>query len=379
MTNLALATGLAVCTCTAPASGKFPLPTVDLAEATDKHVVVAQGTDIVYHGHPTTLLMPDGKTIFAVWNFEHGGFCGPMKRSADGGLTWSRMLEVPTSWRVVKNCPTIWNLAGPDGKKRLVVYAGTGAVVDSMHFAVSEDQGETWSEMRPSGLGPAVMPFCTIEPIRGGKALLGMTNARRPDTPEEDKTNMIVQSISTDGGLTWEPWETVLDIPDLKPCEPWIVRSPDGGELLCLLRENVKRVALQMTSRDEGRTWSEPKPLPVWLHGDRHVARYLPDGRLLVCFRDKASTSPSRNHFVAWIGNYEDILRGEDNGYRIKLLHSHKGSDCGYPGVEILPDGTVVATTYIKYRPGSEQNSIVSVRFHTNETDALAEAEGWGK
>jgi len=43
--------------------------------------------------------------------------------------------------------------------------------------------------------------------------------------------------------------------------------------------------------------------------------------------------------------------------------------DCGYAGLEVLPDGTFVATTYIKYTPGPEQNSIVSVRFELSELD----------
>ena len=44
----------------------------------------------VYQGHPTTLLMPDGRTIFAVWCINRGGAAGPMARSDDGGLTWTR-------------------------------------------------------------------------------------------------------------------------------------------------------------------------------------------------------------------------------------------------------------------------------------------------
>ena len=109
--------------------------------------------------------------------------------------------------------------------------------------------------------------------------------------------------------------------------------------------------------------------LPPGLHGDRHKAVYAPDGRLVVVFRDMGRNSPTRNHFVAWVGRYEDILAGRDGEYKIKLLHSHKGSDCGYPGLELLPDGTLLATTYVKYRPGPEQNSVVSVRFSLAETD----------
>ena len=229
----------------------------------------------------------------------------------------------------------------------------------------------TWSEMASIGL-PGVMPFCTITPIRGGRALLGMSNIRRPGETKEKRSNVVVQSLSTDGGLTWEPWKIVADLPGSKPCEPCVVRSPDGHEILCLIRENTHRVALQMTSTDEATTWSRPKPLPAGLNGDRQVAKDLPDGRLVVCFRDTGKASPTRNHFVAWIGTYQDIVDGRDGQYRIKLLHSFKGGDCGYSGVEVLPDGTVVATTYLKYRSGPELNSVVSVRFNPRETDALA-------
>lgn len=54
-----------------------------------------------------------------------------------------------------------------------------------------------------------------------------------------------------------------------------------------------------------------------------------------------------------------------------KLLHNHAGMDCGYPGLEMLPDGTLVATTYVKYHPGDEKHSVVSVRFKIEELDAL--------
>jgi hypothetical protein len=162
----------------------------------------------------------------------------------------------------------------------------------------------------------------------------------------------------------------LVDLGDLKPCEPEVVRSPDGKQLLCLIRENIRsEPAHFITSDDEGKTWSEVKALPPGLHGDRHKAVYAKDGRLVIAFRDMGKDSPTRTHFVAWVGRYEDIVSGKDGEYKIKLLHSHKGSDCGYPGLELLPDGTVVATTYIKYRPGAEQNSVVSTRFTLAETD----------
>jgi hypothetical protein len=248
----------------------FP-PTVDLSADTARHVIVAQGTPELYQGHPTTVLLPDGRTMYCVWTYNHGGPCGPMKRSDDGGLTWSALLPVPENWKTVRNCPTLYRLADPKGVARLVIYAGQGPD-GKMHQSHSVDDGRTWTPMTSLGL-ECVMPFCTVEPVEGGKRLLGLTNIRRPGETQEARSNVIAQSFSTDGGLTWAPWRVILDLPGLKPCEPWVVRSPDGKHLLALLRENQKREALYLTSDDEGRTWSREKKLPPGLYGDRHVAK----------------------------------------------------------------------------------------------------------
>lgn len=357
-----------------PAAGAAPKtfpPTVDLATDAARHVIIAQGTADVYQGHPTTLLLPDGRTMYVVWTYGHGGVCGPLKRSDDGGRTWSDLLPVPDNWKSVKNCPALYRLTDPQGVTRVFVFAGHGPNGE-MHQAHSPDEGKTWTPMTANGL-VAVMPFCTIVPIEGGRKLLGLSNTRRPGDPDR-LSNILTQSVSSDGGLTWTPWKVLLDLPGLKPCEPALVRSPDGRQLLCLIRENVKRIALYMTSNDEGATWTEPKPLPPGLFGDRHMARYAPDGRLVICFRDTGGAygSPTSTHFIAWVGRYEDIASGRDGAYRVKLLHSYKGGDCGYPGLELLPDDTFVATTYIKYRPGPEKNSVVSTRFTLAETDRRA-------
>jgi hypothetical protein len=183
----------------------------------------------------------------------------------------------------------------------------------------------------------------------------------------------VLQTISADGGLTWSEPRVVVAVKDKDPCEPYVFRSPDGAELCCLLRENThKGCSLVTFSRDEGQTWSKPIDTSWGLTGDRHQGVCTKDGRLVIAFRDQALKSPTRGHFVAWVGTYDDIRKGRPGAYRVKLLHSYAGGDCGYPGMELLPDGTIVATTYIKYRPGPEKHSVVSVRFQLAETDALA-------
>lgn len=353
------------------ASREITIPTFDVADEVSRQVVIAAGTETIYQGHPTTVLLPDGKTMFCVWTYNHGGPCGPMKRSDDGGLTWSELLPVPDNWSQVRNCPTIHRLIDPQGKARLFVFAGQGPD-GTMHQSRSDDDGRTWTPMESNGL-TCVMPFCSIVPVDGGKRVLGLTNIRRPGETKEPRSNIVVQSFSDDGGLTWSEWQVVLDLPGCKPCEPWMIRSPDGKKLLCVMRENNRKLnSWWMASDNEGRSWSQASPLPASLTGDRHVGRYAPDGRLVIVFRDQAAKSPTRNHFVAWVGTYADIIEGREGQYRVKLLESHAGGDCGYPGLERLPDGTFVATTYIKYRPGPKKHSVVCTRFKLEEFDAKA-------
>ena len=90
----------------------------------------------------------------------------------------------------------------------------------------------------------------------------------------------------------------------------------------------------------------------------------------MIVFRDMAPKSPTRGHFVAWVGPYAAIKSKETKGtYRVKLLHSYAGWDCGYPGIHLMPDGTVVATTYIQYWNDARKQSVVCTRFRVDETD----------
>ena len=344
------------------------LPTVDISGETSRHVIIAAGTEQTYQGHPTTTLLADGKTMFCVWSLGHGGPAGPMARSTDGGLTWKRLdAELPPGFASHRNCPSIYRLTDPAGKERLWVFSQRNAQ-GGMPSIMSEDAGATWKEMPPLGF-PCVMTFSSIVRLKDGRHLglfhKGPGGADKP--PLE-----VLQTTTADGGFTWSEPRIVASVPGKNPCEPFVFRSPDGAELCCLLRENThKGRSLLMFSKDEGATWSVPTDTPWGLTGDRHYGAFLKDGRMDIAFRDQAIGSTTRGHFVAWVGTYDDIRQNRPGQYRIKLLHSNAGGDCGYPGMELLPDGTIAATTYIKYKPGKDKHSVVSVRFKISETDAL--------
>ena len=177
-------------------------------------------------------------------------------------------------------------------------------------------------------------------------------------------------AISRDGGLTWGAPSVIASHPLAKLCEPGAVRSPDGKEIAVLLRENSRRSnSFVVFSRDDGKTWTKPRELPASLTGDRHTAAYTPDGRLFITFRDMARESRTRGDWVAWVGTYEDIEQGKEGQYRVRLMDNQDGADCGYAGLVVLPDGTIVTHTYGHWTKGAEPY-IMSVRLRLDELTA---------
>ena len=362
---------------TAPAGSVargYSIPLIDLAADTARQVVVDREPGR-YLGHPTTVLLEDGRIMIAVYPKGHGRGPIVMKRSADGGLTWSGRLPVPENWATSLETPTIHRVVGKDGTKRLIVWSG----LYPARLAVSEDDGATWTTLAPAGeWGGIVVMSALVErkPFGSGRYLAmfhddGRFFAEEP-RPESPAVFTLYKTMSEDGGLTWSFPEAVYRSSEVHLCEPGIVRSPDGRTLAALLRENSrKRNSFVVFSEDEGRTWSAPRELPGALTGDRHTGKYAPDGRLLVSFRDMTSESPTRGDWVAWVGTFDDIVRGREGQYRVRLMDNAEGADCAYPGVEVLPGGTFVLTTYGHWTAG-EEPYIASVRLKLAELDRLA-------
>ena len=69
------------------------LPLVDLAGETGRQVVVDREAG-QYLGHPTSVLLEDGKTILCVYPKGHGKGAILYKRSEDGGKTWAELRPI---------------------------------------------------------------------------------------------------------------------------------------------------------------------------------------------------------------------------------------------------------------------------------------------
>ncbi len=355
-----------------PKPAGYTIPVVDLSEDRSRSVVVDRRPG-QYVGHPTTVLLEDGHTLLCVYPLGHGRGAIQLKRSEDGGRSWSDPLPVPENWATSLETPTIHRVVDAQGKRRLIVWSGMWPA----RLSVSEDDGAHWTPLKPVGDWGGIVVMGSVEAVRGTP---GMYRAwfhddgryiRQGAVPASPVEFRLYQVESRDGGLTWSSPRELFASSAMHLCEPGVIRSPDGGTLAMLLRENSRRRNSHlMVSRDEGATWSAPVELPAALTGDRHVGRYAPDGRLLLSFRDTTRSSITRGDWVAWVGHFEDLLSGGEGQYRVRLMKNHKDADCAYPGVEVLADGTFVLTSYGHWTPG-EPPWIASLRVRLTELDAL--------
>ncbi|RPI02623.1 MAG: exo-alpha-sialidase [Calditrichaeota bacterium] len=344
----------------------YSIPIVDIAHDKERQFIVDKEPG-QYLGHPTTLLLDDQKTIIVVYPKGHGRGAIVMKKSFDGGITWSERLPVPKNWETSQEVPTIYRLVDPQGIHRLVLFSGLYPI----RMAYSKDDGVKWTPLQPIGDFGGIVAMASMERLKSGDYMAFFhDDGRFIANSGRASTFIVYKTLSQDGGLHWSLPEKIVEHEQAHLCEPGLVRSPDGGQIVLLLRENSRKMnSFVIFSDDEGETWTEPRELPGALTGDRHTAKYAPDGRLLITFRDQTHISPTRGDWVAWVGTYEDIVCGSEGQYRIRIMDNKVEADCAYPGCELLPDGTFVTTTYGHWDEG-ESPYIVSVRFKLEELDA---------
>ena len=307
--------------------------------------------------------------MVCVYPKGHGRGAVVLKKSYDGGLTWTDRLPTPTNWETSLEVPTLYRVVDPRGVKRLIMFSGLYPV----RMAVSEDDGDTWTPLEAIGEFGGVVAMADCIRLQDGRYMAVFhDDGRFPhNAGETSGVWEVYRSLSEDGGLTWSDPLVCVTRPNTHLCEPGLVRSPDGGRIAMLLRENSRQYnSFVSFSDDEGETWSEPRELPAALTGDRHQGLYAPDGRLFISFRDMTHESPTRGDWVAWVGTYDDIVEGREGQYRVRLMENFKRPDCAYPAREILPDGTIVTTTYGHWIKG-EEPFICSVRLRLEELDGM--------
>ncbi len=316
-----------------------------------------------YLGHPSTVLFRDGRTLLVAYPDGHGRGNLLIRRSIDAGRSWKPVEIKPQR---VEETPILYRLELPNGTERvLMITCQPGASI--LEWMWSDDQGNTWSEREKwklEGTRGIIVALASLWQVPGDTPTwrgvfhdsnfdnytvdLTLEPSEGPDAPRCKFNNLQKLEYATENGGTTSRHAGL--------CEAGLVTRPDGKRIALLFRPE-KRLTNSMISfsDDFGKTWTDPREMPGSLTGHRHESVNLRDGRTMIFMRDYSPLhkgNPSHGDWVAWVGTFDDLENGREGEYRIHLRRNYGNStnnnigDCGYTGLEILPDGTVLAMTY---------------------------------
>ncbi len=369
-----------------------------------------------YLGHPDSILFNDGR-IMTVYPSGHGKGAIRGKISTDGGVTYPFDIDnQPKSWETSRETPTVYRLEFSDGTPdKIILFSGNPdwhdgkGSIGGFNFSISDDEGKNWSEFEicfSKKQGYKLIPIVAMASLTRLKENGEFVDKWMAFFHDSKFINYKTILSFKDGKAVWsdpEPYFSEHRAIEKKAnmCEVEVVRSDCGkGDTLCLIaRSNNKNYnSLLSFSKDEGKTWSKPVFAPSALNGERHKADYTPDGRLFITFRsiERDREKVKRNYevknrswysegWIAWVGTFDDLLNGTEGQYRIKLAHTYlsnqtapiitANADTGYCGNVVLPDGTLVTSTYgqfgIKKSDGNFKTYVVSKRINLNDIDKL--------
>ena len=229
--------------------------------------------------HASTLVEVDGG-LLAAW------FGGQHERASDvaiwsarhDGRSWSAPAKVAEEPGIPTWNPVLWKEA--DGGLILFYRAGPSPETWSTFLKRSADGGRTWSEaeLLPAGvLGPI-----KNKPIAGarGEIVAG-------SSVESYRAWTSWVEISGDGGRTWTRHGPIV-VPGVPKgnIQPALWRCTDGRLRMAVrTTERVGRVCLA-ESRDDGRTWSAARPTTLPHPNSGLDALKLADGRVLLVYND---------------------------------------------------------------------------------------------
>lgn len=197
-----------------------------------------------------------------------------VKRSADGGKSWSDMQIVwddagntcgnpaPVVDRTTGNIVLLstWNL-GTDHEKQII--DGTSKDTRRIFVLTSKDEGQSWSKAREitTDVKKADWTWYATGPGNGIQMQSGKHKGRLVipcDHIEAVSKKYFSHSIhSDDGGQTWELGGTT---PTDMVNECTVAELPKGQLLLNMRNYNATRVRQTSLSKDGGETWSSLKP-----------------------------------------------------------------------------------------------------------------------
>lgn len=271
-----------------------------------------------------------------------------VKRSSDGGKTWSPMNII---WDDAENTcgnpsPVVdkktgniillstWNL-GSDHEKQII--AGTSQDTRRIFTLTSDNEGETWSEAReitadvklPSWTWYATGPCNGIQVESGkykGRIVIPC------DHIEKESKKYYSHSIYTDdGGQTWKLGGTT---PADMVNECTVAELPKGKLMLNMRNYNEIRVRRFAVSKDGGMTWSA-------LEGDNTLIEPICQASLIAFKHGKKRALAFSNPASQKSRTNMTVRISYDQGKTWKLTNAIHPGPAAYSNMVQLPNGNL--------------------------------------
>lgn len=161
--------------------------------------------------------------------------------------------------------------------------------------------------------------------------------------------------ITADQGKSWR-WQGGLALPkDLWSFSEATLAPRRDGSVWMVLR--TTKGLYESASADEGRTWSEQKPLPGFAGPvTRAHLRRLASGAFVLIYHDSKKAKPARERLAIWLSDDE----GRTWPHELLLDERPRVS---YPDAIEAPDGRIFLTyDYGRYEAGAKQLLVSMIR-----------------
>ena len=143
-------------------------------------------------------------------------------------------MPTPESWATSKEVPTLHRVIDPAGKKRIIMWSG----LYPARLAVTEDDGLTWSELKPVGDWGGIVVMGSVVALNTGKGhylamfhddgrfFRGGPGRSYGDVPTGKRSDVMTlyTTFSTDGGLTWSFPKCIFASSEVHLREPGCIR-----------------------------------------------------------------------------------------------------------------------------------------------------------
>lgn len=205
----------------------------------------------------------------------------------------------------------------------------------------SHDGGRTWSQrywVSPVGDMRGTLPgWPSPTAIRNPAFVLEDRSLVIP-VYSADRPETAYLMESADRGMHWRLRGTIARPEAKTGFNETVLYECASGKLVAFMRSNPAGYSYTAHSRDGGRSWSRPRKEELW--GNPCTAIRMPSGRVLLAYGYRREPFGIRARLLD--AECEHIAEAEE----FVIRDDGHNRDLGYPLADLLPDGTAIVAYY---------------------------------